>query len=115
METTSGGSVIDNWPDLKDYNWTGANGDPPYARDLWAGVSEKYAEAASGNINVLQTPEKLSSTNTLWYNVEKIVLRDKMVIGEVTSIKIHEIDMRGEVRVLGKEKIQELLGFKGGV
>ena len=115
LETTSGGRVIDGWPDLKDYSWNNSNGEPPFARDLWAGVSEKYAEAASGNVNVLQTTEKLSSTSTLWHNVEKIVLRDKMVTGEITSIKIHELDVHGELHILGAERIRQLLGFKGGI
>lgn len=115
LETTSGGRVIDSWPDLKDYTWSNMDGDPPYARDLWAGVSEKYAEAVTGTVNVVQTTEKLTSSKTLWHNVEKIVLRDKMMTGEVASVKIHEIDVHGELRVLGKEKIEQLLGFKGGV
>jgi len=115
LETTSGGRVIDNWDDLKGYAWSNLEGAPPYARDLWAGVSKKYAEAASGCVNVVQTSERLLSTKTLWNNVEKIALRDKLALGEITSIKIHELDINKELRSLGKEKIDQLLGFKGGI
>lgn len=60
LETTPGGRIIDGWNEInKGYAWNASAGDPPWARDLWKAISKEYADAAIGNVNLIQTPDKL--------------------------------------------------------
>ncbi|MBB6136348.1 hypothetical protein HD842_004526 [Massilia aurea] len=113
LETTAGGRIIDNWPALDKYSWSVDNGAPPYARDLWAGVSSEYAKGAMGRINVVQTIYKLTDSRTLWHNVEKNILKTKMLSGDISSIKIHEITDQGKINILDSGVIKSLLNLKG--
>lgn len=113
LETTAGGRIIDGWPALDKYSWSVDNGTPPYARDLWAGVSSEYAKGAMGRINVVQTTYKLTDSRTLWHNVEKNILKSKMLSGDISSIKIHEINGQGKINILNSDVIKSLLNLKG--
>jgi hypothetical protein len=113
LETTAGGRVIDNWEDLKPYSWTSNDGPGPYARHLWAGVSEKYAEAASGYVNTVQTSEKAWDTRTLWHNIEKSVIQRKLYTGEASGISMYVIDKSGGFVPFGEKEVDSLLLLEG--
>lgn len=114
LETTAGGRIIDRWDAVNlEYPWDKSKGTPPFARDLWAGVSKKYAEGISGHVNAVQTVDKLDAPYTLWHNVEKPVYLDKRSTGEVSGITMHTIDAAGNFVQLGSDKIKTLLALKG--
>lgn len=83
LESTAGGSLIDDW--LKDVPWDAKRGEgPPFLKDLWALASATYALQARGEITVIQTPEKKAlGGGDMWKRVERQILlkmkRQKMV------------------------------------
>ncbi|WP_443112900.1 hypothetical protein [Herbaspirillum seropedicae] len=114
LETTPGGRIIDGWDDVnKAYPWNASGGQPgPYASGLWGSVSEKYANGASGVVNVVQTPEKLWDAGTVWHNSEKPLLMDlKKTTGQITDIKMHVVDLGGQSHPLSDNYIGDLLKF----
>jgi hypothetical protein len=112
LETTAGGRIIDEWPDLKSYNWVKDNGPPPHARDLWKAASEKYAEGASGIVNTVQTADKLDASYTLWHNVEKRVIADRLDTGDVTALNMYVIQGNDFVP-LEKNVVKSLMAIVG--
>ncbi len=114
LETTAGGRIIDGWDEVnKGYPWDSRYGAPPYGRDLWAGVSEKYAEGITGQVSAVQEPGKLWDTNTLWHNAEKPIFQDKLATGEVSGINMYTINNSGEFIPLSKNYVKSLLQLKG--
>jgi len=115
LETTSGGRIIDGWDEVnKGYPWDRYAGEEgPYARDLWAGASEKYAEGAMGHVNAVQLPKKLWDDATLWHNLEKDVVRDKLQTGEVTGLNIYTINNSREFIPLNENYIKALMKLEG--
>ncbi len=110
LETTPGGRIIDNWN--TGHPWNEESGPPPWAKDLWGTVSEKYADQISGKVNVIQKDEKLWDPRTIWHNREKVLVMDKMELGEVTSIDIHVITGKGEFKKLPPGYTKTLLAFE---
>jgi len=114
LETTAGGRMIDSWDEInKDFPWDKSKGKPPFARDLWAGVSKKFAEGISGDVNAVQTLDKLEATYTVWHNVEKPIYLDKYDAGEVGEITMYTLDAAGNLVQLSKDKVDTLLALKG--
>lgn len=114
LETTSGGRIIDGWDEVnKGYAWDKRYGQPPYGRDLWGDVSNKYAEGVSGAVSAVQTPGKLWDTNTLWHNVEKSVYQDKLSMGEVSGINFFTINNSGDFIPLSKNYVDALMRLEG--
>lgn len=74
LESTAGGSLIDDW--LKDVPWDATGGEgPPFLKDLWALASATYALQARGEITVVQTPRKhAEGGGYMWKRVEQQVL-----------------------------------------
>jgi hypothetical protein len=74
LESTAGGSLIDDW--LKDVPWDDKGGEgPPFLKDLWALASATYALQARGEITVIQTPKKnAEGGGYMWKRVEQQVL-----------------------------------------
>jgi hypothetical protein len=62
---------------------------------------------------VVQTTYKLTDSRTLWHNVEKNILKTKMLSGDISSIKIHEITDQGKINILDSGVIKSLLNLKG--
>lgn len=85
LECTQGGAMIDNWNE-NNVPWSEREGEgPPFLRDLWQLVSASFALQAQGRITVVQTPEKaLTGGGEIWKRVERHILRQKMLMGEVT-------------------------------
>lgn len=114
LETTSGGRIIDGWDEVNNgYAWDARYGNPPYGRDLWSGVSEKYAESVTGYVNAVQTPGKLWDTGTLWHNAEKPIFQDKLLTGEVSGINMYTINNSGEFIPLSRNYVNSLLRLEG--
>ncbi|MGB3610369.1 MAG: hypothetical protein WA987_08325 [Cellvibrio sp.] len=90
LETTNGGRIIDDWPELNN-KFPGWKGDPPpNGFELWGGISEKYAAGATGDVHVIQTSERAATGGGfVWKNAEKAVLENSLENGVVT--KIHYI------------------------
>lgn len=110
LETTPGGRIIDNWN--TGHPWNEESGNPPWSKDLWGGISEKYADQISGKVNVVQTDKKLWDPQTIWHNREKMLVMDKMELGEVTSIDIHVINGKGGFTPLPKSYTKTLLAYE---
>lgn len=114
LETTDGGRIIDGWDEVnKGYAWDRRYGDPPYGKDLWAGASTKYAEGAMGQVNAVQTSDKLWDQGTLWQNAEKPLIKDKLLTGEVSRVNIYTIDGSGEFIQLSDNYVNSLLKLEG--
>jgi hypothetical protein len=114
LETTAGGKIIDGWDEVnKGYAWDARYGSPPYGRDLWSGVSKKYAEGVTGYVNAVQTPGKLWDSGTLWHNVEKPIFQDKLLTGEIKGVSMYTINNSGEFIPLSKNYVNSLLRLKG--
>ena len=112
LETTSGGRIIDGWDRVNEgFPWNADYGPPPWASDLWGGVSEKYANAASGNINLIQTPNKLWDPTTIWHTQERPTLTYLQKIGQVDDINIHVVDAGSATHELSKAYIEQLMSF----
>lgn len=116
LETSSGGRIIDGWDDVnKGYVWDARYGDPPYAKDLWAGVSKKYVEGVEGKVSAVQSSEKLWDSRTIWHTVEKPIIQDKIMTREVSSVSIYTINKGGEYVALSENYVKSLLRLKGGM
>lgn len=115
LETTVGGRIIDGWDEVNlNMAWSKYDGKiGPYARELWTGVSEKFAEGATGQVNTIQKIEKLRDTKTVWHNIEKDIISDSLQTGQVTSLNMYSIDAVGATKKLEGEEIQSLLKIKG--
>lgn len=114
LETTAGGRIIDDWKEVNDtYKWAEYAGPPPYGRHLWGQVSKKFAEGATGQIYGVQTTGKLWDTQTLWHNVEKAVVQDKLMTGEISKVNFFELTSSKELIPLSKSYLQSLLRVEG--
>ena len=112
LETTPGGRIIDNWAEVNNkFKWNEDAGDPPWLSELWGGVSKKYAEAATGQVNLIQTPNKLWDLTTVWHSQEKPTLAYLQRIGKVSDIKIHVVDASSATQQLPQGYIEQLLKF----
>jgi hypothetical protein len=112
LETTSGGRVIDGWPDINKLPWDGSTGaSPPFSGSLWEAVSRKYAESTSGVVNVVQTPDRVWSSKTVWHNQEKPLLLDRLETGKIEGIKMHIVDLSSSTHQLSPNYIDQLLKF----
>jgi hypothetical protein len=112
LETTPGGRVIDGWDEVnRGYPWNKDDGPGPWASDLWKGVSKKYAQGAVGDVNVIQTPNKLWDPTTVWHTQEKPALLDLRELGQIGDIKLHVVDGSSATRQLSKGYIDQLLEF----
>ena len=112
LETTPGGRIIDGWDEVNNgFSWNQRSGPPPWASQLWGGVSEKYAKAATGEINLVQTPDKLWDAGTVWHNQEKPMLLYLQEMGQIGNINIHVVDSSSSTRELSQGYIEKLLEF----
>lgn len=114
LETTPGGRIIDGWSDVNnEFPWNADKGPRPWASELWAEVSEKYATNTSGVVNVVQTSDKLWSQTTIWHTKEKPLLLDRLDQGKISEIKMHVVDLESSTRSLSSSDIDQLLNFDG--
>lgn len=113
LETTPGGKVIDEWDEVNKLPWDGKKGSPPWSGELWNGVSKKYADGVTGEVNIVQTPEKLWDQGTVWQNSEKAIIKDKIYTGEVTKVNIDTINNSGEFIQLSKNYVNDLMNLEG--
>jgi hypothetical protein len=111
LETTPGGRIIDGWEDVQKMPWNADSGPPPWASGFWQSVSEKYANLATGKINVVQTPDKLWHPGTVWHTQEKPTLLHLQELGQIADIKIHVVDAASGVTELPKSYVEKLLQF----
>lgn len=112
LETTPGGRVIDGWDEVnRGYPWNKDDGPGPWSSDLWKGVSKKYAQGAVGDVNVIQTPNKLWDPTTVWHTQEKPALLDLQELGQIGDIKLHVVDGSSATQQLPKGYIDQLLEF----
>jgi hypothetical protein len=112
LETTPGGRIIDGWDKVNDgFTWDAKSGAGPWASDLWKGVSTKYANAAAGDVTLVQTPNKLWDPTTIWHTQEKPTLTYLQEMGQVHNIKIHVADANSATHELSKGYIEQLLEF----
>ncbi|MFY9479096.1 MAG: hypothetical protein WAQ08_15740 [Aquabacterium sp.] len=88
LESTPGGTIIDDWDKhdpSKALPWNQDSKEPPpYLRDLWALASASYAESAQGKITIVQTPDRHPDGGLMWRLVEERILRNKARRGEIT-------------------------------
>jgi hypothetical protein len=112
LELTPGGRVIDGWDEVnRGFNWNSELGPGPWASDLWEDVSKKYAEGTSGIVSVVQTPEKLWDPRTIWHNIEKPALLDRLEAQKIDGIKLHTIDLDANFIPLSEKHNNQLLIF----
>lgn len=112
LETTPGGRIIDNWPAVNSkFAWNADKGPPPWTSDLWGNVSKKYAEAVTGQVNLVQTPAKLWDPTTIWHTQEKPTLTYLQKMGQISEIKVHVVDGSSTTNVLSQGYIEQLLKF----
>ena len=85
LEMTPGGSVFNGWDYLDEKyvysDW--GTGKPTDGKVLWSTISTKYAEQASGNVNVVQAYE-----GAIWKDFEKPALDRNTAIGDVNYHKV---------------------------
>lgn len=82
MEETNGGKVIDNW-DYLDQKMPWDKG----GKDVWGGVSEKYAGQLKGEVSVYQTSEAAAKGGGYTFKTfEEPVIRANKSKGLVTNI-----------------------------
>lgn len=113
LEMTPGGRIVDGWKDVNNgYPWNAESNMPgPYASELWSEVSKKYAQAVSGDVNVIQTPDKLWDPRTVWHQQEKPILTFLQETGKVTSINMQSIDATSATYQLTTNHIEQLMKF----
>ena len=87
LETTKGGKVIDGWEYMQEkMPWE--NG----GKEVWGGVSEKYAGTLEGEVTVYQTPEAAARGGGFVFNqYEKPVIETNKRLGKVTDIIYKEM------------------------
>ncbi|MCW7536724.1 hypothetical protein OOT46_02500 [Aquabacterium sp. A7-Y] len=92
LETTTGGRVADGWGELQT-RFPGWKGDPPpNGHNFWAGLSEKYAQGTSGNVNVVQSVERAAQGGGgIWKDTERFVLEQLQDQGVVGDIQYHVV------------------------
>jgi len=82
LETTKGGRVIDGWEYLNEKMPWEQGG-----KELWGGVSKKYAGTLEGEVSVYQTPEAAARGGGYVFNqYEKPVIEANKRLGKVTDI-----------------------------
>jgi hypothetical protein len=113
LEATPGGNAINGWDEVNDLPWDGQQGSPPFGGDLWKGVSKKFANGAEGNVSVVQPLHKLWDQGTVWHNVEKKIIVDKMKVGEVTGIDVFTTKKDGSIVSLSENYVNDLLNLQG--
>lgn len=112
LETTPGGRIIDEWKEVNSkFPWNADSGPPPWTSQLWGDVSKKYAEGASGQVNLVQTPNKLWDPATVWHTQEKPTLSHLQKMGQISDIKIHVVDASSATQKLPESYIEQLLKF----
>ncbi|GAA5216491.1 hypothetical protein GCM10025776_17320 [Corallincola platygyrae] len=109
LETTLGGKIIDQWD--TGHVWSEGEGPPPWSKDLWSQVSEKYADGISGKVNLIQTDNKLWDPGTIWHNKEKALVKDKILMGEVDSLSIHVVKSDGTYAELPQTYVNTLMEY----
>jgi len=88
LETTAGGRLVDDWKLLnKSLPWSRGG------EEFWGGISTKYARGTSGDISIIQTPDRALSAKGFewkggynWQNYEKPVIdayRDTGRVGKI--------------------------------
>ena len=88
LETTKGGRLVDDWTLLnKAMPWNSGG------EEFWGSLSTKYAKGVSGDITVVQTPDKALTDRGfewhggyVWQNYEKPVIDAHMDMGKVGKI-----------------------------
>lgn len=76
-------------------------------------MSENYAEGVSGQIHGVTTTGKLRDAGTLWHNVEKLVIQDKIQALEVSKVSFHELTSSGKLIPLSKNDLKSLFQLQG--
>jgi hypothetical protein len=111
LETTPGGRIIDGWEDLDKFSWNANAGSPPWASDLWKGISARYANGAVGKVILVQTPSKLWDPTTIWHTQEKPILNYLQEIGQVSGIDVHVVNTNSLTQKLSEGYVEQLLKF----
>lgn len=92
LEGTPGGRVINGWEDVNQIPWRTSPGQAPGSGELWNGVSEKFAQSASGEVHVVQRPDKLWEQGTVWHNTEKPIIKNSIATGQVSKVNMYVLD-----------------------
>ncbi|MFC4362593.1 hypothetical protein ACFOX3_09770, partial [Simiduia curdlanivorans] len=105
LETTKGGRIVNNWPELNK---------SPISGDFWSDFSEKYASSVSGKVKAVQSDVAFSENGgKVWKTTELPTMVKK---GNVSEVEI--LDLSGNVRqVLNKKEMKALaesLNIGGG-
>lgn len=112
LETTPGGRVIDGWDKVNGgFAWDAKDGPGPWVSDLWKEVSRKYANGVTGDVTVIQTPNKLWDPTTIWHTQEKPTLAYLQEMGQVHDIKIRVVDAGSATHELSPGYTEKLLEF----
>jgi len=88
LETTAGGRLVDDWSLLnKALPWSKGG------EEFWTGISTKYARGTSGDVSIIQTPDRALSGKGfdwkggyVWQNFEKPVIDFYIDAGRVGKI-----------------------------
>ena len=112
LESTPGGRIIDGWNEVNHgLPWNEDAGPPPWASDLWSGVSKEYAKRTSGIVNLVQTPNKIWDPRTIWHTNEKPIILDRLEAEKISAINIHVVDLSSNSHSLSTKYIDQLLQF----
>lgn len=79
---------------------------------MWKGVSQKYAEGVTGDVNVIQTSDKLWDQQTIWHTQERDTLLSRQADGLVGDINISVLNNSGEAVQLPASYVDTLLYFE---
>ena len=87
LETTPGGRVIDDWQLLNEsFRWEQGG------KELWGGISTRYAQGATGKVHVVQSEYKAAQGGgDVWKEFELPELLRQQRRGRVTEILPPEI------------------------
>jgi hypothetical protein len=113
LEATPGGNVINGWDSVNDLPWGDKQGPPPWAGDLWNGVSKKFANGATGKVSVVQPTQKLWDQGTVWHNTEKEIINKSIARGKVTSVDIFTLDGNNSPVKLSTNYVNDLMKLQG--
>lgn len=113
LEATPGGRVINGWDEVNNIPWKRDASLAPGSGDLWNGVSEKFARSASGEVHVVQRPDKLWDQGTVWHNTEKPVIIKSYEAGKVTKINMHVLNGKNQPTPLSPSYANDLIKLKG--